>query len=207
LAGASRKTLLTIAALAVGLYVAGFLLFVSSLPHVPGHAAHADGIVALTGGDERLDAAEALLEQGAAKRMLISGVHEATTKDVLKRLVHGGRRFDCCADLGYSATSTHGNAAEAAGWAQEHGYRSLLIVTADYHMPRALREFATQMPNMRLLPYPVEQEDVDVGEWWSNAHTLRVLHFEYAKYLGSLFFTALATRAELHREREATRVS
>src|SRR5208282_3853957 len=102
-----------------------------------------------------------------------------------------GRRFDCCADLGFSAMSTHGNAAEAATWARAHGYRSLVIVTANYHMPRSLHEFAVQMPGMRLLAYPVEQDDVDVDEWWSDPHTMRVLHVEYAKYLGSLFFSAL----------------
>ena len=104
-----------------------------------------------------------------------------------------GRRFDCCADLGFAATSTRGNAAEAARWAHNHGYKSLIIVTANYHMPRSIHEFAGEMPDVRLLPYPVQQDDVDVAEWWSDPHTLRVLHLEYAKYLGSLVFGALET--------------
>jgi uncharacterized SAM-binding protein YcdF (DUF218 family) len=184
---------------ALGIYVVGFVWFVASLPRTPANAATADGIVALTGGNERLDAAVALLESRAGKRLLISGVDVSLTKPALKRLVHGGPQFDCCADLGFSALSTHGNAAEAARWARAHHYRSLLIVTADYHMPRALNEFAAQMPGVRLLPYPVEQEDVDVGEWWTSPHTLKVLHTEYAKYLGSCFFTALSwTRSVTH---------
>jgi uncharacterized SAM-binding protein YcdF (DUF218 family) len=187
-------------AVVAGLYVVGFLLFVLSLPKTPAPAVHGDGIVALTGGDARLDAAAALLENGAGKRLLISGVHPTITKDDIKRLVHGGRRFDCCADLGFSALSTRGNAAEAATWAHAHGYRSLVIVTANYHMPRSLHEFATEMPGTQLLPYPVEQDDVDLGEWWSDPHTLRVLHTEYAKYLGSLFFTALTVPHEAHRD-------
>jgi uncharacterized SAM-binding protein YcdF (DUF218 family) len=195
----ARNSAWTLILVLVGLYLAGFVLFVLSLPKTPSHAVHADGIVALTGGDERLDAAEALLEQGAGKRLLISGVHSAITKSDVRRLVHGGSRFDCCADLGFSAMSTRGNAEEAAAWAREHRYHSLIVVTADYHMLRSLREFSTQMPDMRLLPYPVEQDDVDIAEWWSDPHTLRILHIEYAKYLGSLFFTAL--EAPQHHDR------
>ncbi len=198
---ASRTTKWILAVIAAGFYFAGFIVFVLGLPKTPAHAVHADGIVALTGGGARLDAAEALLEEGAGKRLLISGVYPTITKNDLRRLVHGGRRFDCCADLGFSATSTHGNAAEAAAWAQAHGYRSLVVVTANYHMPRSLHEFAAQMPDMRLLPYPVAQDDVDVGEWWSDPHTLRILHVEYAKFLGSLVFTALAAPHEPRRDR------
>lgn len=186
----------TFAVLAAGLYAAGFFVFVQTLPATPARAAHADGIVALTGGVARLDAAEALLERGAGKRLLISGVHASLTKNALKRLVHAGSRFDCCVDLGFAAMSTHGNAAEAAAWARRHGYHSLLIVTANYHMPRSLNEFSTAMPGMRLYAYPVEQDDVRVDAWWRDSHTLKVLHLEYAKYLGSLFFSALASRIE-----------
>ena len=189
----SRHIVWTALAFVAGLYIGGFLVFIWSLPPTPARAVRADGIVALTGGESRLDAAEALLEEGAGKRLLISGVHPNITKNDLKRLVHGGNRFDCCADLGFSAMSTRGNAAEAARWAHNHGYRSLIIVTANYHMPRSIHEFAVEMPDVRLLPYPVQQDDVDVGEWWSDPHTLRVLHLEYAKYLGSLVFGALET--------------
>jgi uncharacterized SAM-binding protein YcdF (DUF218 family) len=206
----SRKAVWKIAATILGVYLAGFLLFVLNLPRTPAPAVHADGIVALTGGDARLDAAEALLEQGAGKRLLISGVYSTNTKSELKRLVHGGARFDCCADLGFRAMSTHGNAAEAANWVRAHGYRSLVIVTANYHMPRSLREFSVQMPGVRLLPYPVDEEDVDLGEWWSDPHTLRVLHVEYAKYLGSLVFTTLASHGDVRSgrtTREARRES
>lgn len=198
----SRPTIWTVFAFIAGLYVGGFFVFIWSLPPTPARAVHADGIVALTGGDSRLDAAAALLEEGAGRRLLISGVHPTITKSDLKRLVHGGARFDCCADLGFNATSTHGNAAEAAAWTHNHGYRSLIVVTANYHMPRSIHEFAVQMPGVRLYPYPVQQDDVDVGTWWNDAHTFRVLHLEYAKYLGSLVFGALETT---HKSWQTTR--
>src|ERR1700744_37369 len=101
-------------------YVGGFLIFLATLPRPPVDP-HADGIVALTGGGMRLDTAVALLEHGAAKRLLISGVDMQTDKENLGHMSQGGPRFSCCADIGYAAEDTHGNAAEAADWTREHG--------------------------------------------------------------------------------------
>lgn len=169
-------------------YAGGFLFFVLTLPPAEPKIRRADGIVALTGGDERLDKAVALLERGAAKRLLITGVFNATTKSELKRLSQGGSRFDCCADIGYSASDTHGNAEEAAQWAHMHGYRSVIVVTARYHMPRSLTEFKAAMPDVKLIAYPVEPIEMD--GWWREARRINQLHGEYAKYLASLVMTS-----------------
>jgi uncharacterized SAM-binding protein YcdF (DUF218 family) len=170
------------------LYVASFLLFIATLPTTPSQAPRADAIVALTGGGERLDAAVALFEAGTGRRLLISGVNKTSTKDELKRLSNGGPRFECCADLGYAAEDTYGNAEEAAGWAAQHRYRSLVIVTARYHMPRSLRLFHSLMPHVRLVPYPVE--GANLAAWWRPG-TLHLLHNEYLKYLASFVMTAV----------------
>jgi uncharacterized SAM-binding protein YcdF (DUF218 family) len=146
----------------------------------------ADGIVALTGGDARLDTAVALLEKNDAKRLLISGVDPETDKDTLGRMSDGGPRFRCCADLGYAAEDTRGNAEEAAEWAHEHDFRSLIVVTARYHMPRALEEFGDVMPDITLIAYPVETGSVDVSAWWRHKDTAILLQREYMKYLASL---------------------
>lgn len=173
-------------------YAIGFLLFVGNLPVAPKITPRADGIVTLTGGGERLDTAVALLERGAGKRLLISGVAQATTKEDLARLADGGPRFNCCADIGYSAEDTHGNAEEAAVWAREHRFGSLVLVTGRYHMPRTLREFSTALPEVTLIAYPVDQSGIDLNGWWTHPRTIRLLHREYAKYLASLVTTRLA---------------
>jgi uncharacterized SAM-binding protein YcdF (DUF218 family) len=185
----ARKSLGFLTKLLAGvvvLYALGFLVFAGSLPHRPEKVAHADGIVALTGGDARLDTAVSLLEHGAGKRLLITGVHPAITKPEIKQLAHGGRKFDCCADLDFAAEDTRGNAAEAAGWVKAHRYKSLILVTANYHMPRSLAEFSADMPGVRLEPYPVEPEGVDFAAWWRDARTIRLLQVEYVKYLASM---------------------
>jgi uncharacterized SAM-binding protein YcdF (DUF218 family) len=183
-------SLLKVIAAFLAVYVAGFALFVATLPARPRVAPKADAIVTLTGGDARLEAAAALFEQGTGKRLLITGVNKTLTKDELMRVANGGRRFQCCADLGYAAEDTYGNAEEAAEWTALHRYKSLIVVTAGYHMPRTLRLFHSLMPNVRLVAYPVEPEGVNMAAWWRPG-TLHLLHNEYLKYLASFVMTAV----------------
>lgn len=173
-------------------YVLGFVAFVSLLPPTPDHVGAADGIVVLTGGGTRLDRADELLERGLGKRLLISGVDQVATKETLKRLIQGGPRFDCCADLGYAAEDTHDNAQETADWARVHHFHRLILVTARYHMPRSLQEFSTAMPDMHFVPYPVEQSRLDLADWWRHPRTIFLLHREFVKYLVSLITTSMA---------------
>lgn len=173
----------------VVLYAIGFVIFAEGLPRKPAKLDHPDGIVALTGGGDRLRTAVSLLERGIGKRLLITGVHSTTTKAELKAIAHGGKRFDCCVDLGFSAADTRGNAAETAAWAKRHHYHRLVIVTASYHMPRSLTDFAAAMPNVKLEPWPVEPDGINLGHWWRDPHTLKLLQSEYLKYLASVALT------------------
>jgi uncharacterized SAM-binding protein YcdF (DUF218 family) len=170
-------------------YLIGFTVFITELPGRAPRQVRADAVVALTGGEDRLDTAVALFEHGVGKRLLITGVYANMTKGRLQPMLHGGRRFDCCADLGFSATNTHGNAMETARWAQAHHFQSLVVVTANYHMPRSIAEFSAAMPGVRLVPYPVP-EIVAARRWWLDPGAFKTLQYEYAKYLGSV---ALAT--------------
>ncbi len=173
-------------------YGLSFVLFVANLPVAPDVLPRADGIVALTGGDERLDTAVALLERGQGKRLLVSGAGAQTTKETVGRMSDGGPRFACCADIDYTAEDTHGNAEEAATWAREHHFASLVIVTARYHMPRTMKEFSAQLPDITLIAYPVEQSRIPLDGWYLHPKTAQLLHREYIKYLASLVTTRLA---------------
>jgi uncharacterized SAM-binding protein YcdF (DUF218 family) len=174
------QPLFAIACLALVLYAFGFGVFAGRLPVPATDTPMADGIVALTGESDRLAPAVMLLEQGSGRRLLITGVNRQITKPQLKALLHAGPAFDCCADLGFAAEDTRGNALEAANWVHERGYGSLIVVTADYHMPRSLLEFAAEMPDVKLVPYPIAE--TAAPPW----QTFRRLNGEYAKYLASM---------------------
>ena len=150
----------------------------------------ADGVVALTGSNERIAAAMMLLETGKAKRMLISGVNQKVSRaqlrdaDQIRRIGASGRRlYDCCVDLGFQATDTVGNARETARWAAAKEYSSLIVVTSDYHMPRAMLELGATMPGVRLTPYPVRSSELDAHHWWRTGDGARRMAIEYCKYL------------------------
>jgi uncharacterized SAM-binding protein YcdF (DUF218 family) len=148
----------------------------------------ADAIVALTGPSaERVNAAIRLLEQDKGRRVLISGVNREVRRQELRALTPGSNRlFNCCVDLGFEAEDTIGNAQEIAAWAEAKNYDSLIVVTSDYHMPRALTEIRAAAPGIELTPYAVETPSLDNSRWWKAAVTARRMTLEYMKYLAAL---------------------
>ena len=176
------------------IYSAGFLVFFFALPRpddVDGESLNAEAIVVLTGQGRRLAAAVDLLQRGAGRRLLITGVNPNIDKEELDEALDGGPAFNCCADLGFSATDTHTNALETRDWAMMHGYKSLIVVTGYEHMPRSLLEFSAEMPGVTLIPYPVGQTEKDDER---NA-SLRQINGEYAKYLASWLRLSLTSRS------------
>lgn len=147
----------------------------------------ADGIVALTGAAARIPDAIELLATDRGKRLLITGVHRATSSKEIARLTPlYSRYFTCCIDLDRSALNTFGNALETKRWARAHNFNSLIVVTSNWHMPRAMAELAHQLPDVTLIAYPVISEKVRTEPWWSNLDTARFLFAEYLKYVLAL---------------------
>ena len=182
------RVLMFVLGLAVVALIIGFLRFVGSLAlserTVEGRA---DAIVALTGGAFRINDALALLAAGHGDRLLITGVNPATRSVQIARLMPEHRRwFECCVDLDHSALNTIGNAVETGRWVRRRKFKSLIVVTSNFHMPRARAELAYQMPNVALLPFPVISERVRVEDWWSNPASARLLFSEYLKYIVAL---------------------
>ena len=153
------------------------MLFASVVTRLPAHNnPHADGIVVLTGEGRRIAEGARLLDEGRAQRMLISGVFRRTGKKALLDISGLAEdKFDCCVDIGYAALDTAGNANETRAWATSHGYDSLIVVTASYHMPRSLAELSLALPATRLVPHPVMPNNFPPTRWWLHASVTRTL--------------------------------
>src|SRR4030081_1021447 len=146
----------------------------------------ADGIVVLTGGSSRVSDAMELLAGGYGKRLLISGVHPTNAaRDISRSLPDNQSLLSCCVDLDRSAVNTRSNAAETRRWVRERGFKSLIVVTSNYHMPRAIVELPLGIPDVEMIPF------LDIGDkwrdepWWTSGATLRLLLSEYAKYVAA----------------------
>lgn len=180
----------TMAAAAAGavLVAGGFFWFVLRIPSEEVQLDRkADGIVVLTGAAARIPDAIELLADERGKRLLITGVYRATSSREIARITPlYSKYFACCIDLDRSALNTFGNALQARRWARKHNFNSLIIVTSNWHMPRAMAELEHQLPDVKLIAYPVISEKLKDDPWLSNLATARLLLAEYLKYLLAL---------------------
>jgi uncharacterized SAM-binding protein YcdF (DUF218 family) len=177
------RVLLFVAFLACALFVASFLWFIWLIPNEEITLdAKADGIVVLTGGASRIVDAVELLASKRGQRLLISGVNPTTRQQEITRLMPEYKKiFDCCVDLDREALNTVGNAVETRRWAKGQGFNSLIVVTSNYHIPRAMAELSHQLPDVSLIAFPVVTQKL--GDMPTNATTAKLLFFEYLKYM------------------------
>src|SRR6266436_6143650 len=178
-------TVVVVLAIAFVAAAIGFVAFLSQLRGAEKRPdRRADGIVVLTGGSSRVSDAMELLAAGYGKRLLISGVHPTSgASDISRSLPESQSLFNCCVDLDYSAVNTRSNAAETRRWVHERGFRSLIVVTSNYHMPRAIVELSHAMPDIALIPFAVVGDKWREEPWWTSSATLRLLLWEYVKYV------------------------
>ncbi len=196
-----RQRILALAAVCLILifWGGGFYSFINQIPRsAVDNDTSADAIVVLTGGTGRLETGFHLLGENRAPKIFVSGVHEGVD---LRNLLQLSQRFpknlDCCIFLGHEAHDTNGNAIETAAWIMQERARSLLLVTAGYHMPRSLLEFQNAMPGIEILTYPVFPDSVKMERWWLWPGTVRLLIEEYTKYLAAFALSRL-TAIRLH---------
>ena len=157
------------------LYAIGFMLFAFTLgrPAQP-TAKPTDAAVVLTGGSGRIEHSIDVLREGKARRLLVAGADPAVTKaDLAQRIPRSGALLKCCIDLGSESVDTRSNAEEAARWLKKHNFRSLRLITSDWHMRRARYEFRRVLgSNYTLVPDAVRTEP-----------SFLTLFAEYNKYL------------------------
>lgn len=170
-------------------WLVGLAVFISALPQPAAlELSQKDGVVVYTGGGARISAGMTLLSDGAAPRLLISGVHPETSRETVAELWSGDAElFECCVDIGREARSTFGNAGETAAWAEQHDVSSIVLVTSDYHMPRALVETRTTMPDIDVTPYVVSSGYLAENGKPTSRKAWKTLAGEYSKYLLAQF--------------------
>lgn len=171
-----------------GLFIGGFLHFTNNAANAtpPTDIETVDGIVVLTGGPARISKGLELLAQKKGRRLLISGVNEATKRRDIEAMNPARvALFSCCVDLEHKALDTIGNATETKKWVETAGYKSIILVTSAQHMPRSMVEFTRCLDRVRIIAYPVALKELQRDDWWRKRETLRPMVSEYLKFLGA----------------------
>lgn len=155
------------------IYLLGFVLFMLMLPR-PLEDTKTDAIVVPTGAPGRIDRGLALIADHQAQRMLITGAAPGVRPiDLALQYKVPLSLFACCVDLGHEAVDTRSNGAETANWVRNHHYRSVRLVTSDWHMARARMELEASLGNDVTIVDDGVQGDAALG----------VLMLEYNKLL------------------------
>lgn len=167
-------------------FIIGFAAFTSKVTHmvqaetVPA----ADAIVVLTGGTDRLKPAIELLKAKSGKKLLISGVNpETTKKDIVRAYGIAPDLAACCVDLDQIAANTIGNATQSAKWLRANGFKSVILVTSNYHMPRADKELHRLAGTVTITEFPLVNSDLRNWKWLEQPDAFRLILTEYLKYL------------------------
>ncbi|MCA1750164.1 MAG: YdcF family protein [Sphingomonadales bacterium] len=154
-------------------WLLGFAVFALTLPGPAGPRA-TDGIIVLTGGEGRIERGIMLLENDRAERMLVSGVNRTVRPvELAEQTGTDEELFACCIDLDQNSVDTRSNGEEAARWIARNDFRSVRLVTTDWHMPRARFEITRLVTS-----------DIDIlSDGVESEPDFMQLFLEYNKYL------------------------
>jgi len=156
-----------------------FLLLVKNFKSNYSAFTSIDSIVVLTGDKFRISKGMEILSNGIGEKLLLSGVNKNIKLINIKNEFQRYKSFfDCCVDIDKISSNTFENSRETFLWLERNKYNSILIVSSDYHMPRAKLEFERFFKTENTYYHPVNSNnDVNaIGK-------IKKLFLEYVKYM------------------------
>ena len=140
------------------------------------------GVVALTGGRNRIAKAIEFYMANDGGRMLISGVGKGTSLDMILKSDDIDIKLGKIIDLGDTAIDTVGNAKEVKEWSDKYNIDNVYVVTSFYHVPRAMLEIKRYNEGKNI-KYIATSSNFVKKKWWSNYKSFCFLMKEYVKFL------------------------
>ena len=148
-------------------------------------------IVILTGGANRIKDGLKIIEdfKNSKKinyKILVSGTGIGFTKSSLKKKLgenYNSQLIQCCIDLEGVSKNTLTNASETFKWTSKNDIKEFILITSNYHMPRAILEFKNVMPNLKIYTYAITPKKHDIENWLSSYQTFSLVFTEYCKFI------------------------
>ena len=148
-------------------------------------------IVILTGGSNRIKDGLKIINNFDKSnkvdlKILVSGTGKGFTKTSLKKSVNSDfdvKLIDCCIELDSISKNTYSNASETLKWTEKYNIKKIILITSNYHMPRALLEFKNQMPGLKIFTYPITPRKHNIDNWLASFETFHLIFKEYSKFL------------------------
>lgn len=167
------------------IWFVGFLYFISVIPgERQGEFDMNDAIIVLTGGDKRIETGFNLLKEDVAPELFITGVDTRVKRlEELKQLyVDLDPLYKSRITVGQEASDTIGNAFEVKQWlSSKNATKKIVLVTANYHMPRSVLIFKTVLPTLDITPCPVFPPKFNLNTFIPDRRTLVLALQEYHK--------------------------
>ena len=148
-------------------------------------------IVILTGGANRIKDGLKIIEnfqnsKNINYKILVSGTGMGFTKSSLKKKLgpnFNSQLIQCCIDLDGVSKNTLTNASETFKWTSKNDIKEFILITSNYHMPRAILEFKNVMPNLKIYTYAITPKKHDIKNWLSSYQTFSLVFTEYCKFI------------------------
>ncbi len=146
-------------------------------------------IVILTGGTNRIKDGLKIFNKfektpSFNSKILVSGTGKGFTKTSLQKNINFDfNLIECCIELDSISTNTYSNAFETLKWVKKNNINEFILITSNYHMPRAFLEFRYRMPNLKIFTYPITPKKHNINMWLSSVQTFSLIFSEYCKFL------------------------
>ncbi len=148
-------------------------------------------IVILTGGTNRIKDGLNIID-GFQKfkiidfKILVSGTGKGFTKSSLVKQISpdfNRKLIECCIFLDSVSKNTFTNAIETSKWARKNDVKEFILITSNYHMPRAILEFKNIMPNKIIYTFPITPKKHNIEKWLKSNETFSLILKEFCKYI------------------------
>jgi len=177
-----KKKYLFLIILVLLFLVIDYLFFYKKISNYNNSLNYNNNFIVLTGGDNRVKKSLQIFFQikYKNKNLFISGVGKGFNKKTLKKLtpqnLNNEKIIECCIQIEGISRNTFSNAVESLKWVKSKGINSFVLLTNNYHMPRAMLEFKSIFKDIKITPYVFIDEN---KVWWKKKINYISEYFKY----------------------------